>query len=427
VKTGSMNDVISRAVLIAVGTLMGAALATSPILLYGGTVALYRGAATVSSRDATATAINTVGAGRTATAPDVPGLTGYASPILLYAQDWNGFSHSRSMTDWKFVAGTHPILVGAPGSDYKNIIPQLHIWNPILKALVYDLGPYTIKGTSEYQQLTVQHPDYFAHDAQGHLITVEAASGSPAFAKNTLMDEGNPGWGAWEGQRIAANIAKGGFDGAYVDSMGPGVFTGTTTAVPINRGARRPYTEVEWMQAGGRSMNAVRAAIGKKYLVSTGIVNGTEFLKYTHYLADSQVDGVQTDSWLRVANASPSKFPSAGALAADLAMVQLLQAKGKSFFGWTKVWIPASQAQTAAWNAYALSAYLLVDNVVNDFYTFNSPFHSDRTKIFFSNELAVLGSPLGPYTLVAGVYQRAFQHGTVTLNSLTAAGVITTH
>ena len=51
------------------------------------------------------------------------------------------------------------------------MVPQLHTWNPSLKVLVYDLGPYTIKGTTEYTTLMAAHPTYFAHDASGHLIT----------------------------------------------------------------------------------------------------------------------------------------------------------------------------------------------------------------------------------------------------------------
>lgn len=339
------------------------------------------------------------------------------SPILLYAQDWNTFPKTRSQANWKQVALNHAVLVGSPGGPYKGMIPQLHAWNPTLKALVYDLGPYTIKGGSEYNTLMAQHPSYFARTASGQLITVKAASGTPAFPNNTLMDEGNPGWQAEEGQRIKKNIAAGGFDGAYVDSLGPGVFTGTTTGIPVDPRTKKVYTKVQWMQFGAQAMNAVKTAIGSDYLMATGLVNGAEYQTTTHYLADSNVTGMQTDSWLRVADSSPTSYPSASTLAANLQMVQSLQAKHESFFGWTKIWTNATPSQTAAWNTYALAAYLLVSNGINDYYGFNSPFDSDRTNIFFSDERAALGKALGNYTLSGGVYKRSFQSGSVTLNT----------
>jgi Hypothetical glycosyl hydrolase family 15 len=182
-----------------------------------------------------------------------------------------------------------------------------------------------------------------------------------------------------------------------------------------------------WMEAAGHTLSVIKAAMGTKFLFSTGLVNGTEFSAFTHYLSDSRVNGVQTDSWLRVASSSPSQYPSAATLAADLAMVQTLNAQGKSFFGWTKIWTTVSAAQEAAWNTYALAAYLLVDNGVSDYYDFSAPStNADRTTIYFPDQRAALGAPLGRFTLSNGVYSRSFQHGTVTLNTTTNIASITT-
>ena len=190
---------------------------------------------------------------------------------------------------------THSILVGSPGPVYGKMITQLHAWNPAVKVLVYDLGPYTTGGSAEYTTLMAQHPEYFARDSSGHLITVKAASGSPAFSNNYLMDEANPGWQAEEASRILTNINKYGFDGGYVDSMGPGPFSGTTTGVPIDPSTGQAFSKTSWMQAAGQTLSVIKAAIGSKYLFSTGLVNGSEFASFTHYLSDSTVDGVQTE------------------------------------------------------------------------------------------------------------------------------------
>jgi hypothetical protein len=328
------------------------------------------------------------------------------------------------MAAWEEAAVTHQVLVGSAGPVYGDMIAQLHAWNPDLKVLVYDLGPYTVAGTAEYETLMAEHPDYFARDAEGNLITVAAAGGAPAYPNNTLMDEGNPGWQAWEAQRVASNIAAWGFDGAYIDSMGPGVFTGSTTGVPIDPSTDQAYTPAQWLEAGGEALDAIKAAIGSKYLFSSGLVNGVEYQQETYYLADSTVNGMQTNSWMRVAGASLTQWPSSSLLASDLAMVQSLQDQGKAFFAWTSVWTTATPAQEQAWETYSLAAYLLVDNGANDYYTFDSPFDSDRTTIFYPNELAALGAPEGPFTLSGGVYSRTFQHGSVTLDTTTNTAAI---
>jgi hypothetical protein len=345
-------------------------------------------------------------------------MTANSSPILLYAQDWNGSANGRSTAQWQQVAQTHALLVGGTGASYGNMIPQLHAWNPSLKVLVYDLGPYTIKGSAEFNTLTATHPSYFAHDALGHLITMKAASGSPAFPNNYLMDDGNAGWQAWEAARVLGNINQYGFDGAYLDSMAPGPTSGGDTGLPIDPTTGHAYTATSWMAAEGRAMSVIKAAIGSKFLFSTGLVNGSEFTEYTHSLTDSTANGAQTDSWLRLSGSSPASYPSAGALASDLAMVQSINAKGKSFFGWTKVWTSATAAQYSAWNTYALAAYLLVDNGTTDYYSYSEPnLNADRTTVYYANELAALGSPTGGFSLSNGVYTRSFQNGTVTLNT----------
>lgn len=362
----------------------------------------------------------------TAHTATIASATAGTSPILLYAQDWNGSANTRSTAQWQQVAQTHAVLVGSAGAVYGKMIPQLHAWNPSLKVLVYDLGPYTVKGSAEFTTLTATHPSYFAHDASGHLITMKAASGSQAFPNNYLMDEGNTGWQQWEAARVLGNINQYGFDGAYLDSMAPGPTTGGDTGLPIDPTTGQAYTAASWMAAEGRATSVIKASIGSKFLFATGLVNGLEFTAYTHALTDSTANGAQTDSWLRLAGSSPASYPSAGTLASDLAMVQTINAQGKSFFGWTKVWTSATAAQYSAWNTYALAAYLLVDNGTTDYYSFSEPTSkADRTTVYYANEQAALGSPTGAFTLSNGVYTRNFQNGTVTLNTTTNVASIT--
>ncbi len=340
------------------------------------------------------------------------------SRIGLFAQDWNAYPADRTGRRWRAAAKHHLVLVGNPGSVYGKRIAQLHSWNRRLRVLAYDLGPYTVKGTSLYNQLMSTHPDYFARSAGGELVTVNAVSGSPAFPNNTLMDLGSRGWRAVEAKRVADAIARYGFDGAYIDSMGLGVFTGTTTAVPINRVTGLPYTQTQWLDAGARALNRVKSVIGRKFLFCNGLVNGIMYKSYTRILADSAVNGVMTDTWMRLADAPVSAYPSPREFREDLRMVRSLQAQNKYFFGWTKLWSPATDAQKRAWDRFALASYLLVKGR-RALYEYSPAFDMDRTIVYERFERAKLGRPLHRYTVSNGVYRRRFQNGKVTVNPTT--------
>lgn len=339
--------------------------------------------------------------------------------VALFAQDWNGPANTRSPADWQAAAVNHDVLIGSPGRVYGDKIAQLHSWNQALVALHYDLGPYTIKDSPLYNDLMANHREYFLRDSNGNLITVKAVSGSPAFPKNTLMDQGNPGWRAVHADRARSLVQKYGFDGTYVDSMGLGPFTGTTTAVPINPRTNEPYARDQWLKDGALALDAVKAAIGSdKFLFCSGLVNGAAYVTNTHYLADSNVDGIMTDSWMRLASASPTAYPATKTFKANLDMVESLQNKGKAFFGWTKVWNTSSTAeQTAAWNTFAEAAYLLVKGS-RAYYQFDPAFKVDRTKIWYPVMQAKLGTPLEHYAYdtATGIYSRNFANGRVTVN-----------
>jgi hypothetical protein len=342
-----------------------------------------------------------------------------ADHVGLFAQDWNGPANTRTAANWQTAAMTHDVLVGSPGKVYGDKIPQLHTWNPNLVVLHYDLGPYTIKDSALYNDLMANHREYFARDKNGNLITVKAVSGSPAFPKNTLMDQGNPGWQAVHAQRAKDLVDRYGFDGSYVDSMGSGPFTGTTTGQPMNPRTGAVYTPDQWLKDGGDDLSAVKAAIGaNKFLFSSGLVNGPAYVKNTHYLSDSASDGIMTDSWMRLASAAPTAYPALKTFQANLDMVEALQNKGKSFFGWTKVWNSSSTPeQTAAWNTFAEASLLLV-KASHAYYQFDPAFKVDRTTVWYPAMQAKLGAASGHYAYDAatGVYSRDFANGRVTVN-----------
>lgn len=373
---------------------------------------------------------------RPATSLPAPAET--SSHIGLYALDWNTATKNRTAANWELAARTHDLLVG--NNAYWSHIGQLKSANPNLTVCVYDLGPYTVKGTPLYDQLMGEHPEYFARDANGNLITVKAASGTPAFPNNTLMDQGNPGWHRVMAQRIVDAIAAPtpDFDCAYTDSMGPGPFSGSTSGKPIKPGTSppRPYTQTEWFQAARDELAAIKSAIGPgKYLFSTGIVNGPSYKANTHWMADSNADGFMTDSFMRLANAPATGWPTFSVFQGNLDMINDLDTKGKAFFGWVKLWNSNFTANDQKrWNDFTLAAYLLVKQS-RQYFTLNFSLAADRTTVEFENQRADLGAALGPYTRTSAcglrpptsacVYTREFQRGKVTVNPVTHDASIT--
>jgi hypothetical protein len=348
--------------------------------------------------------------------------------IGLFAQDWNGFHKTRTEAGWQAAATNNSVLVGPGGSSvYAKRVPQLHAWNPALLVLTYNAGPYLVKGTAAYDDTISNHPDYFAKDASGRLITVVAAGGAAAFPDNTLMDQGVAGWRALHANLVQQAVAAGGYDGAYIDSMGAGPLTGGTSSKPVNRATGQVYTATEWMQAAAADMNTVKQALGQRYLFCSGLVNGPNYNASSHILAESAVDGIMTDSWIRGATTSATAFPATATVKSNVDMVADLEAHGKAFYGWTKLWTTATDAQREAWNRYALAAYLLGKGT-HSYYTFNPAKNVDRTTVFYANEQATLGAPLGPYALSpAGVFTRSFEHGSVTLDAVGKRASIDVH
>jgi hypothetical protein len=116
-------------------------------------------------------------------------------------------------------------------------------------------------------------------------------------------------------------------------------------------------------------------------------------------------------------------------------MIKDLDAKGKAFYGWVKLYAKSFTANDQKrWNDFTLAAYLLVKES-RQYFTLNLSSAGDRTTVPFDNERANLGAALGPYTRTAAcdlnpptsacVYTRQFALGTVTLNPVTHDASIT--
>jgi hypothetical protein len=335
--------------------------------------------------------------------------------VALFSPDWKDTSR-RTAARWAAAARNFDILVGTK-EDYPSHLAALRAANPRTLILLYNAGPFLLSDDPEYAPLTANHPDWFARDAGGHLITIRD------MPRATLMDQGNAGWRAYHADQVAALTNSLGFDGVNQDNMGWGALRGYATSAPINPTTHAAYTTREWLGMSALTLNAVKAALGTKTVIFNGLIDGPSY-GMTKILAGSNADGGVSESFLRTATSPITNYPGVNAWLANLNMELDMAARGKMFFGWTKTWAPATDQQRQDWNRFALATYLLGKGS-RTYYNFLPAMGLDRTTIFYPEEQARLGAPLGPYTVAAGVYTRTFAHGTVSVNPAAHTASIT--
>jgi hypothetical protein len=346
--------------------------------------------------------------------------TSTSDHIALFAADWK--SPTRTSAAWDAAARRFDVLIGQR-EQYAARLDHLRSLNPRLVILAYNNGPYLVKDSPQYNNTMATHPEYFARDAGGNLIY------ATLFPGNVLMDQGVAGYRDQAASAIADLMQNHAFDGVDVDSMGKGaVDLNYVSAIPYNASAGHAYTAGEWLSTSVLTLNAIKdavtARVGPRYVLFNGLVNGPNYNAGANVLSTSKADGGMAESFIRLSGQRATLYPSVTDWLANLNMMKDMQAKGKGIFAWTKVWTTATAAQKTAWNNFALATYLL-GKEGSAYYNFLPDNTSDKTKVFYPNWTAKLGSALGPYTVSGGVYSRTFQHGKVSVNPTTHAASIT--
>jgi hypothetical protein len=327
--------------------------------------------------------------------------------IGLFAPDWKTIK--RTDTAWDEAARTHEMVIG-DARVYAPRIDRLREVNPAITVLGYNIGPYMVEGTTPYVNALAEHPEWFARSASGELIHVNS------YPKSVLMDPGYPGWRAKHASIVANLFAKyPGLDGVFVDSVGPSPLRGYTDAPPVNPATGEVYTAQEWLSASVLALNQIKAKVKTKYVMWNGLLSGQLYQEDTRILATSNADGGMSEQFVREPRGSVDGYPSLADWKANLDMVVDMQARGKDVFCWTKVWTTATDDQRKAWNRFALATYLLGKDD-RAWYAFSPDVSADRATVWYAQQQAKLGAPLGPYVeLRNSVFRRDFEHGIVTV------------
>jgi hypothetical protein len=291
----------------------------------------------------------------------------------------------------------HPI-------DYAGEVPQMKQVNPRLVLLAYMNATFIQSG----QPGGVLPESAYAHDKNGHRIT------NPSTG-NILMNPGSQQWVETRIYECQTFLAQSGYDGCYLDLLGLApLSTPFVSAVPIDPATNKPYTTSEWLAATGALAGAVRAAVHPHLLFGNGLSNGSLFFgKQTDQLV-SDLDGGISEAWLRGSKTPINQYPNETTWKQNVEMLAYLEAQGKPLLTLTKVWVPATQAQMGQWFQYTLASFLLGSQGLSSFF-FSQAFNANRTTICYWCYLPI-GSPLGSYAKVGGVYQRHYSTGWVLVN-----------
>jgi hypothetical protein len=337
--------------------------------------------------------------------------------VGLWAADWGNAAATRTTAGWEAAAQDDSLLIGQAGV-YAKWMPQLRAWNPSLTILVYNLGPYLQKGSSDFTTLLAQDPSWFAHDAHGNLINLTG------FPGNYLMEMSNPAYRAWHAQQLAATVAADGFDGAMDDSMGPSPLGRSyASGVPIDPATGQAYTASEYLANSVLLLDADKAALGGKYLAFNGLINGPTYARETSVFATSTANAGVSELFLRSPTSAATAYPTATTVQDSLAMMAGMALSGKAFLGWTKVWSTGTSSQVAQWEQFALGVYL-IGQQQGSFFDFMPSEDADNTGCSYSNLRDELGAPLGPYQVSGSVYTRSFADGSVTVSLATDTATI---
>jgi hypothetical protein len=254
--------------------------------------------------------------------------------------------------------------------------------------------------------------DWFARNATGGLI-------QDNMYGNYLMDPTSAGWTAHQVAACQQLIASSGYDGCFLDNVGPAPvkppFTYTTTP-PFNAATGATWTVADWMSAMTTFAASIQTALGTHPVVGNSLGGGDDYFTYGTSTLLSGIAGAQAEGFLRTGRSALTPYPTPFIWKENVDMVADAGARGKTLLVVTKTWNTGTTEQKDAWHLFSLASFLL---------------GTDGTaKYFFTEDLATpvvdpnpmwnpnVGRPLAPYKAIKGglVYVRTFTRAKVWVN-----------
>jgi hypothetical protein len=303
-------------------------------------------------------------------------------------------------------------VIAAQGNTFKAFAPAMRRANPDLKILAYVNGPFAARWAPTYAE------NMYAHNAAGNRVRATTFG-------NDLMNAYMPEWKREVVRLCKDELARSGYDGCFLDSLGNGIFDGTyLNSKPIDPRTGQVYDKVQWIKDTGALAQYVRDNTDVP-VATNGLGNGTRWFSGSvpHHLGDGS-DLSMAELWLRGPHASASAFPTAKNWKQNVDMLTASEARGTGVLTVTKMWGDDNTPKLVdQWYEYTLGSFLLGAN--------------GKSRMFFladgctphvcgtgASDLAhqpapdlAIGNPTGAYTATGnGIHTRSYDAGYVAVN-----------
>ncbi|MGH9123792.1 MAG: putative glycoside hydrolase [Acidimicrobiales bacterium] len=321
---------------------------------------------------------------------------------------------SQKVTAAQAVADAQSVnmLVGLPNT-FSKYTASMRAANPALKMVFYLNGMYAAGPTA-----TGYPESWYLHDSSSKRIY------STVF-KNYLMDPTNSGWIQSRISLCSSTLASTGWDGCYLDMLGAGTLApGYVSAPPIDPASGAGYTDTQWVTATTNLATQIIAALPGVYVVGNGLGTGNQYFSASwgpSSMLIGPLAAADAQGFVRGSNDPPTQFRSESQWKQDVDMLVDAGQRGKSVLVEAKVWnSTATQVQKDTIHRYALATFLLGTNG-NEYWYWSDTGAETAVVETSAYENVNIGTPLGSYDKVLGVYQRRFSGGLVVVNPTSAS------
>jgi hypothetical protein len=287
-------------------------------------------------------------------------------------------------------------------------IAAMHRENPRLKFLVYlngccNLGP---------AELMSSFPDSsYAHTAGGARIT--SADGTP------MMNRRDRTWFQSRASECHTLMTNVGYDGCFYDSFGARWFIQAGSGTPIDPLTNATWTATNYVQVGGQMLGNVRAANAGALVGINGLGSGPGYFSAGWDVQGMlpAVDMAMAEDFLVTPTTSATTYESVDRWKQEVAMVQDVVGKGKTFLATVKLWSSATAAQEAQWSKFAEGTLLLATDSPRAYLDFQNEHSAYAPTQYYPWYNVSLGSATtSTYAVSGGCYVRPYTNGVVVVN-----------
>ena len=296
-------------------------------------------------------------------------------------------------------------VIAAQSNVFPKYIAAMKAAKPNLRIIAYVNGMFDLTSGG-----TAYPSTWYAHDAKGARIR--------STFGNYLLNPGNASWAQSVAKQCSDALAKSHYDGCFLDTLGTAPLDpGYCTGLAIDPATGKVWTQTQWLAATSTVARTVQSGNPNAIVMDNGLADGQKYYNPSGstepLIAATHVGMVEL--WLRSNGTPANKFKSEAEWLQDVNMIVNAQAQGFWIATTTKLWVPASAAQQAAWEKYALASFLMAANGKAYF-----SFMPNRTNSGLLHDAPLehlsIGTPTGVFKKVGSVYERTFTSGIAMVN-----------